>query len=566
MMASQGFPYVTRDAGSPFESVERLGAHPETWDTEPLDGLQQLLVFECFRWARGGDERILAPLVELHQVFMARADEQQRLQALAAIGALGEALARSERTADIGAASLLFLQDSSPRVVATAALQVASLHATEADPLSGARLVFDAALQHDPGRRAAILGGLLTMGDARVAQVLGDCWEHLTPESHAVFIDVARGLNPTSVVVDFFVRWAEASVSGMSEAGIGWISAALIRLAERAESPLPAGGAAGVVQIDRALPVWSREEADVVRLVERWNREEYGELLAPKLVAIARRETHPRILPKVLRAWGVPDVPHLEAVAMAIAGDGPAGVATASFADPVEVPILPDWDQPNLLLEWGVINPWGPTMCQWSLVPVEGGRWALVWTRHHFLEPRCVVWAVGDFSGSRELLEVLSRVFEENGAPEVPLFKGLVHWVFIPDQSVLDHDGAARLLGSAFNAALRARGLEGEHPDAACEALRRMTEDPVAEINRQMSEMAERLGSAKGAVGAGDTARVQRLLDEWHETHRLAEPPDQAAYRRWLDVASAPVHVERVRGAFQSAWTEALRRWNGART
>jgi len=49
---------------------------------------------------------------------------------------------------------------------------------------------------------------------------------------------------------------------------------------------------------------------------------------------------------------------------------------------------------------------------------------------------------------------------------------------------------------------------------------------------------------------------------------RGSEPPaaaDEAAYRRWLEAAASPAHVEKLRGHFESVWAEALRRHHAAR-
>ena len=137
---------------------------------------------------------------------------------------------------------------------------------------------------------------------------------------------------------------------------------------------------------DRALPAWTRPEGEVVKVLRRWTREEYGQAIAPRLVGIARRESRPRILPSVLAAWGLPDVPHLEAVAAAVAQVAAGDAGPVVLDEPAIVETCPGWNPAGRLLEWGLINPNGPTMCQLSLVPLDGdGRQALVWTRHHLL-------------------------------------------------------------------------------------------------------------------------------------------------------------------------------------
>ncbi len=540
-----GFPPSGSDQTDPFFALEQLGADPSQWETADLAPLQQLVVLESMRWARGGGDAIRDPLMRLYAVFVERASEEQRMQALHTVGRIGESVARASRTPDGAAGSVPFLADPAPVIVATAVLQLACLEGTEDDPLSGARSVFAMALTaDDAGRRAAALGALLSLGDAAVAELLGACWEHLDPGAYAMFARMACGSAATPVVVDFFLRWAEAAVSGGSETGLGDIAAALLALAHRASAEVPGLGEAGVTEIDHGLPVWTRPEDQVIKVVRRWTRDEYGRLIAPRLVGVARRESHPRILPRVLRAWGLADVPHLEAVAAAVGRAGGAKPALALFDRPVPVETPPDWDQPNVILEWGVLSPNGPTMCQVSLVPLagDGGR-AVVWTQHHFLQPECVAWAAGPSGGDVGLRAALAAVFARNGSAERPLLASLPHWVRVPEGGPLDTGAAAALIGTAHTAWLRANGFQGEHPDAERETLRRLAEDPIADLERQE---AEALAASTAAVPVP------------------ASPPEPAAYQRWMDVAASPAHVERVRGFYQSAWTEAIRRWNAA--
>ncbi len=139
------------------------------------------------------------------------------------------------------------------------------------------------------------------------------------------------------------------------------------------------------------------------------------------------------------------------------------------------------------------------------------------------------------------LRAALAVVFKRNGSAEHPFVASLPHWVRVPEGGPLDAGAAAALIGTAHTAWLRANGFQGEHPDTEREALARLAADPIAELGRQ---------EAEAQSGAPATA--------------LDSPPQPAAYDRWMQVAASPQHVERVRGLYQSAWGEAIRRWNAA--
>ena len=551
------FPPLGAAPNEPLFAIERLGADPASWESADLDQLQQLLVLQCVRWARGDAPETLEPLQALYGVFVERAPDAQRMSALEMLGSLVETVARDRKHPGVGAAGLIFLHDSSPAVVATAAMQVACLLAPdEADPLSGPKAVAGLSLKdQEPERRAAVLAGVLAIGDARITDLLDGCWEQLSPEAYRYFAQLACGQFPSAAVIDFFLRWAEASLGQPAEPGLGDIAAALTRLAVIASRDVPGAGPCGVLATDRALPVWTRPEDQSVTLVERWSREEYGRMIAPRLVEVARRESYPRILPTVLAAWGIADVPHLEAVAEAVEPVAADGGDPVVLAEPASVGTLPGWQPPGRLVEWGILNPDGPTLCQLSLVPLDdGGRQALVWTRHHFLAADCVVWAVGSLADRARLLPVLTDLFAANGSGGYGLMGSLPHWVNLPDDGPIDAGAAAALIGAAHRRWSRDHHGASSEPDADVAVLSRLFEDPVAEIARQ-----EEAALAEAAV---------ELAEAGEAAPRPASPaaPDEAAYRRWLDAASAPAHVEKLRGHFESAWGEALRRYHATRT
>ncbi len=551
-MTSPGFPPLGAEPNEPLFALERLGADPALWESAELDELQQLLVLQCVRWARGDSPETLEPLQALYGVFVSRAPDAQRMAALQMLGSLVETVARDRQHPGVGAAGLIFLHDSSPAVVATAAMQVACLLAPDqADPLSGPKAVVGLSLKdQEPERRAAVLAGVLAIGDARVTDLLDGCWEQISPESSRYFAQLACGQYPSAAVVDFFLRWAEASLGQPAEPGLGDIAAALTRLAVLASHEVEGAGPCGVLATDRMLPVWTKPEGQSVTLVERWSREEYGRVIAPRLVDVARRESYPRILPTVLAAWGLADVPHLEAVAHAVADAAADGGDPVVVAEPVPVGTMPGWQPPNRLIEWGILDPNGPTLCQLSLVPLDDdGRQALVWTRHHFLAADCVVWAVGSFADRARLLAVLTDLFAANGAGDHGLMGALPHWVHLPDGGPIDAGAAADLIGSAHRRWLHENHGAASDPDADVAVLARLFEDPVAEFGRQEQEaLAE--SAVAGELDPGSSSPAA---------------PDEAAYRRWLEAASAPAHVDKLRGHFEGAWGEALRRYHATR-
>ncbi len=61
----------------------------------------------------------------------------------------------------------------------------------------------------------------------------------------------------------------------------------------------------GVMDVRRGFGQASTDQA-VVRL-EEWTMTDYGRLIMPRLEAIAKRESEPKITPDVMAAWTLPD-------------------------------------------------------------------------------------------------------------------------------------------------------------------------------------------------------------------------------------------------------------------
>jgi hypothetical protein len=302
----------------------------------------------------------------------------------------------------------------------------------------------------------------------------------------------------------------------------------------------------------------------VATVLRRWTREEYGAVIAPRLIEIARREHSPRVTPLTLREWGVPDVPHLEAVGAAVASQAVGGAPLAVFDPPVEVEVHPDVWQPHQLVEWGILNPNGPTKCQLAVVEAGPAVSALVWALHHFLSPQCLVLAAGRLDDDAVLREALVKVFEANGGAEQQMIQALPHWVRLFDRNPLGFEAMARLFGAAHRQHLSSHDMRGEHPDQTLAQLRGLAVDPVAEINEQECEAFKELGPLFYAVKNQDWETFRVFDAEIRKRGTLAELPGDDFYVEWMRLAAGPAHVELVSSHFDSAEREARRRYSQA--
>jgi hypothetical protein len=194
--------------------------------------------------------------------------------------------------------------DPHSAVVSTAALDIATLMPLQnGDELTGPATVARQAMQwidDDEMRAAAMIAGLLMLGDARILPRVGFCWRRLGQAGKNILMEQQSGAVFASTV-EFFLQWIET----VDEDDFGHPAGALGRLAEgMVRHP-------GVRDVQRKFPApfnLSDEEfrADPpFRVLQEWTREDFARTIEPRLRMAYIRETYDKVMPRVLQAWGL---------------------------------------------------------------------------------------------------------------------------------------------------------------------------------------------------------------------------------------------------------------------
>ncbi|HEY6073541.1 MAG TPA: hypothetical protein VIV15_09160 [Anaerolineales bacterium] len=186
--------------------------------------------------------------------------------------------------------------DTDPHIIATASLAFAqSRSVQEGEAMSGPATVLEL-MEDVPGledeRRAAMLAGVLMIGDRRTFPMIRGKWRLLGRAGRKALCQIRSGFIYANTV-DFYLDWLEDA----DESDFGTVAgtlAAMPRTAFHLE----------VLDVERQLPIGPSAE-DPVRVLQRWSFADYGRIIAPRLQDLARRESEPKVLPVVLRAWGV---------------------------------------------------------------------------------------------------------------------------------------------------------------------------------------------------------------------------------------------------------------------
>jgi hypothetical protein len=202
---------------------------------------------------------------------------------------------------DSASALLPFVQqDTDISVISTAAINMAMLMpTTPQDHLDGPRYIARVALKADTDRatRVGLLAGLFLLGDQRVLPLLDDAWSLLTSDERGELTRAHSGFIYASMV-EFLMD----HLDGTDESTFGYVAGSLGRL------PLDTltGPQSGrVLDVRRRFPSSLLEEESPVTVTAVWSVEEYGQRLARKLKRLARYESEPKVLPIVMRVWGI---------------------------------------------------------------------------------------------------------------------------------------------------------------------------------------------------------------------------------------------------------------------
>jgi hypothetical protein len=178
-------------------------------------------------------------------------------------------------------------------VISTAALELAQnspIHGK--DRLQGIRSVYDLGVSSPGVPRLGIFMGLAYMGDRRVYGVLKNCWSLLSiPELKQFMLSRMPALY--AGYIDFLVDALEENEFDVE--GWGAILGSLCGLPQSFDK---------VVDLRREIPLDPRKDRQV-ELIQSWTIPQYGAHLWERLERLLIREPEPKVIPMVMKAWGI---------------------------------------------------------------------------------------------------------------------------------------------------------------------------------------------------------------------------------------------------------------------
>ena len=273
------------------KEFDSLAKHPEKWDSIPPEKLKHFVFFQILQYGAASDERMIQELQRLYAVFVEKVSFEDRSEVLEEVF---EAL---ERGVGFLNALLPFIyEDPAAGIVTGASMKMALISALRnGDPLTGPKEMCELARQDaaDDKMRGRIVGGILLLGDRRILPVLDECMKHLGSEGRMELSRAWSGFAYASTV-DFYLTWLKRA----PEDEYGAVAGSLARLAVSAQPHK-------VLDVERKFPSNAPDNRPPVKYLREWTIEEYGRVIAPQLRELNRKEREPKVMPNVMKAWGV---------------------------------------------------------------------------------------------------------------------------------------------------------------------------------------------------------------------------------------------------------------------
>ncbi|MDR6632303.1 hypothetical protein J2X72_001074 [Phyllobacterium sp. 1468] len=187
--------------------------------------------------------------------------------------------------------------DTDTGIVSTATVDYASIgKLIENDPMTRPRDAMDMVANASPRNPAAIVGGLLCLGDHRVCALVTPMRRALDIAQVKIVSNCYTGYTHRCVV-EFYLDWLDETLSNQNEdsqASFGHIAAGLYRLAF--------GDGDAVLDGPRPFPFDYEELLSGRRKIDP---REFASSIEDRLYSIEQREAAPKVMPHVIRAFNL---------------------------------------------------------------------------------------------------------------------------------------------------------------------------------------------------------------------------------------------------------------------
>jgi hypothetical protein len=288
----------------PLDQLDAWLEAPASWPGLEPGLLRHLLFYACLTYGIDPDDERVPRVTALARLAVARLEPSARREVVIELARAVERLHRDHDIRD-GAGYTngllpLLVEEREPSVVAAAACEMAILLPLEhGDPMSGPRYVASLvdAIDCDDSR-AGIVGGLLSLGDARVGPLVAGAWRRLGldgRQSLALLVQATHGLAVATMT--FLLDWLDEEAEDPDSPSFGIVAATVGRAGLHAADH-------GLAEVVRAFPVTAAPEGLPFRVTRTWTRGQFIAVIGPRLDRLAARG-HSDLVAGMRRCWGL---------------------------------------------------------------------------------------------------------------------------------------------------------------------------------------------------------------------------------------------------------------------
>jgi len=207
-----------------------------------------------------------------------------------------------------GAFTPFMMLDRDIGIVSTATIDYTSIGSLiEDDPMARPKDALNMILRNLPRNPAAVFGGLLVLGDPRVCELLAPLRPHIDADFVAAITKCFSGFR-YKCVIEFYLEWLSMLVDArdpVSEGVFGNVAAGLYRISSSNDLPYIIDGL-------RPFPASNRSSSTIVQI----NFDDYVKEISDQLFDLEEREGAPRVLPHIIRAFGLTPRTPVDATAL----------------------------------------------------------------------------------------------------------------------------------------------------------------------------------------------------------------------------------------------------------
>jgi hypothetical protein len=272
---------------------------PRRWESLDNQSLFQFAYDAIYTYGHTNNLELIPLIRHLYIYFIKRTETEERWN-------LYQSIVREVNNNNISVFAFIpFLYEEIDKgIVSTAAIDYCAYRPLDNDdPLTAVKEIIPRIIQQKNVEcRYGLFGGLLCLGDRRVNNMLWQIKHRLLPDEVKFLVTVQTGILYANTF-EFYMHWLEELKEDSGNQIFGSVASGIVFALRQAQN-LQKTDEPTVIDHERVFP--SPKDVSPSNLKKEYKFSEYRDLITPRLLAITDKETGARVMPFVLKVWGIP--------------------------------------------------------------------------------------------------------------------------------------------------------------------------------------------------------------------------------------------------------------------